>query len=287
MVVLTHNGRAHRDEFLSVCILLAVNPTVSRIVRHEPSKEELLSKEVFVVDTGQEYSPETLNFDHHQMESKWDEPVCSLTLILRHFGLEAQARNVFPWLRPTEAGDVFGLAGTAAAAGIDKNVDIRPLLSPVEKAILERFSAVDELTPEHPMFDEMKSIGDALMSELRTVSHRLEALKHRTQLLEFSGHLALLNKIARDQDPELGFNLFIEREHPEALVAIVEDQRGRGWKLFRRRPEVLDLRRIAESPDVGFAHSGGFLATTRALLPADQLVGLLDAAIAPPVAKAA
>ena len=66
-LIITHPGSAHFDEVTAIGLILAVNAdTVFRIERREPTQEELNNPDIWVVDVGDQYEPETRNFDHHQ-----------------------------------------------------------------------------------------------------------------------------------------------------------------------------------------------------------------------------
>ncbi|MCX6933342.1 MAG: MYG1 family protein, partial [Verrucomicrobia bacterium] len=116
--ILTHPGSAHKDEFLACCVLLAEHPVP--IERREPLPNDLADPAVAVVDVGHRHEPALNNFDHHQL-AKDHPPTCSLSLVLQHLGLYADARQFCDWLEPAEWFDCRGPIATAKFLGVDRN----------------------------------------------------------------------------------------------------------------------------------------------------------------------
>ena len=50
---ITHSGKAHRDEFLALSLLVA-RGLIYKIERREPAADELNNPQVWVIDTGEE-----------------------------------------------------------------------------------------------------------------------------------------------------------------------------------------------------------------------------------------
>jgi len=49
--IIVHAGKAHRDDFMSVCFLLAMDPS-AQVERRDPTPEELEDPNIWVVDVG-------------------------------------------------------------------------------------------------------------------------------------------------------------------------------------------------------------------------------------------
>ena len=105
--IVTHPGHAHRDEFISCCLLI-VSGIAKIIVRRDPTKEDLNNPDVIVLDQGGRHEPEKLNFDHHQLPRD-AAPTCSITLVLSYLGIDVeQARQIWGWLEFSELLDSKG-----------------------------------------------------------------------------------------------------------------------------------------------------------------------------------
>jgi len=75
--ILTHRGRAHKDEFFACSVLLASCP--SPIVRRKQTDAYLADPAIAVIDVGLRHEPALNNFDHHQLPDD-AAPTCALSL---------------------------------------------------------------------------------------------------------------------------------------------------------------------------------------------------------------
>ena len=100
MIIVTHPGSAHRDEFLACCLLLAddnIAPHIERIERRDCKAEDLEDRNTIVLDQGGMYSEPFHNYDHHQL-GRDAAPVCSITMVLTMLGIDilsACGRTIF------------------------------------------------------------------------------------------------------------------------------------------------------------------------------------------------
>lgn len=103
--IVTHNGKFHCDEIVSVAMLKIIFPEASVIRSREEDKISVKEGRI-LVDVGKKYDPEKMAFDHHQMTLRRAIPgstievrYSSLGLIWEHFGYQiisaiAQDRNI-------------------------------------------------------------------------------------------------------------------------------------------------------------------------------------------------
>ncbi|HEY1110153.1 MAG TPA: MYG1 family protein [Opitutaceae bacterium] len=280
--ILTHPGGAHKDEFLACCVLLTVQPVP--VVRREPTPAELADAGVCVVDVGHQHEPVRNNFDHHQLP-KDHPPTCSLSLVLQALGLYEDALEFHPWLEVAEWFDARGPFATADWLKVDRDTLAR-LASPIDGALLRRFAASGEIAPGEPLWEIMRDIGADIVGYVRTLGERLSYLEKHAEFWSFAlpGGTSEVLFLPRTEpaldDPSLGLDPFIERRGKlESVVATVSpDRRGGGYGLSRfRDAAALDFTRIAQCPDVHFAHARGFVAKTSASTP-ERLRELLQIA---------
>jgi len=271
--ILTHPGGSHKDEFLACCLLLAENPVP--IVRREPSQEDLDDLSVAVVDVGHEHDASRGNFDHHQFP-KDHPPLCSLSLVLQHMGLYDDARKFCDWLEPAEWFDTRGPVETARWLGVERETLFK-LNSPIDTTILRRFAAVSELAPGSPLWEIMRWIGEDLLSYLRNLRDRLDAIGRVGEFWEIQtpkGPFKVLFLPREDpmpDEPSAGLGRFIDSRPEEGEIAglVYPDRRGAGFGLSRHNDHPgLDFTRIGDCEDVHFAHARGFVAKTSATEPA-------------------
>ncbi len=267
--ILTHPGGAHKDEVLACSVLLAVQPVP--LVRREPTPADLADPTLCVVDVGHVHDPALNNFDHHQFP-KDQTPTCSLSLVLQHLGLYAEAREFCEWLETAEWFDCRGPFETAKWLGVDREI-LAKLNSPIDMTLLKRFSNVTRLEPGEPLWELMRMIGEDLLEYVKTLRDRLDFLEQQAEFwdLEPSGDALQILFLPRREppldDPAMGMDRFIERRGKIGQVAglVYPDRRSSGYGLSRFRDDPrLDFTRVARCPDVHFAHARGFVAKTSA-----------------------
>ena len=138
--IITHPGSAHKDDFMSVSILLATLGS-AEIYRREATPEDLADPKTYVVDVGMVYDPEKHNFDHHQ------DPTfpCAFHLVMRYLGYHDAAMAVFGWYSHMSMMDVRGPYRTAKHLGVDTSI-LFASSSPIDGYILSCFSKLSSLT---------------------------------------------------------------------------------------------------------------------------------------------
>lgn len=265
--LLTHPGSAHKDEFLACCVLVALHPVP--IVRREPTASDLNDPQIAVVDVGHEHDPARNNFDHHQLP-KDHAPTCSLSLVLQHLGIYADARQFCEWLEPAEWFDCRGPISTATFLGVDRNA-LPKLNSPIDITLLRRFALADRIEPTAPLWAIMRMIGEDLLDYVRTLRARLDFIAQHAQVWELvlGGEPAQILFLPRTDplpdEPSLGLERFIEAQNLAGKIVgtVAPDRRSTGYGLsrFQDNPR-LDFTRIADAPGVHFAHARGFVAKT-------------------------
>ena len=277
--ILTHPGSAHKDDLLACAVLLGSCP--APIVRREPTAADLADSAICVVDVGHEHEPERNNFDHHHLPAD-HVPTCSLSLVLQRLGLYEDARQFCEWLEPTEWFDCRGAVNTAKWLGVDRDI-VGKLNSPIDVSLLRRFAQADRLEAGDPLWEMLKLIGDDLLEYVRGQRARLDAIAQSAEVwaLESGGVPFRILFLPRTEplpdDPSAGLGHYIEAQgwQDQIVGVVAPDRRGGGYGLSRYNDNLkLDYTRIAEEPDVHFAHKNGFVAKTTAAA-ADRLKDLV------------
>lgn len=267
--LLTHPGGAHKDEFLACSVLLALHAVP--VVRREPSPADLADASTCVIDVGHSHDPALNNFDHHQLP-KDHPPTCALSLVLQHLGIYEDARQFCEWLEPAEWFDCRGPNDTARWLGVERDV-LAKLNSPIDGALLRRFSLAARLNPGEPLWEIMRMIGEDLLGYVKSLRARLDALAQNAIFWDLAfpdGPAKILFLPRTDplpEDPSQGIDRFIDIKGLRASVVgtVSPDRRGGGYGLSRYQDNPrLDFTRIADDPSVHFAHARGFVAKTSA-----------------------
>ena len=266
-LILTHPGRAHKDEFLACSVMLALHAVP--VVRREPTPADLATPATCVVDVGDRHEPALNNFDHHQLP-KDHPPTCSLSLVLQNLGRYEDARQFCDWLEPAEWFDSRGPLGTAKWLGVPSDVVFK-LNSPIDITLLRRFALASRLTPGEPLWEMMRMIGEDLLDYLKTMRARLDFIARHAEVwtVDLAGSPAQILFLPRTdplpEDPSLGIERYIESRglSDQIVGTVTPDRRSTGYGLSRYRDNArLNGTRIAERPGVHFANARGFVAKT-------------------------
>ena len=267
--ILTHPGGAHKDEFLACCLLLAGSD--APIIRREPTPDDLADPSIAVVDVGDQHEPDLGNFDHHQFPAD-HPPTCALSLVLMGLGMYDDARAFCDWLETAEWFDTRGPVDTARWLGAERET-LAKLQSPVDITLLRRFAFANKLTPGDTLWQVMQWIGQDLVGYLKGMRERLDfvaahAVTWRVDpAAEHDDILFMPRTEPMPLEPSAGLPRHIATLPGGAAITamIYPDRRGPGYALARHQDDpAYDFTRIADCPDVHFAHARGFVAKTSA-----------------------
>jgi hypothetical protein len=274
--IVSHPGSAHKDDFLSVSVLLATLGK-AEVFRREPTDEDLNDPDTYVVDVGLEFAPERHNFDHHQDSSL----PCAFHLVMQHLGHHEAAMLMFAWYPHMSMMDVRGPYRTAEHLGVDSSIFFASS-SPIDGYIISTFANLDSLNEQNPLFDLMKAIGENLIAMVGRKMERLERLKSEVRVVAVKQFKAVASEI--NESPKLSMELYLKFLNDEKVVmSITPSNRGEGWELLRLGDNTfVDFRAIKKNPEVLFVHGSGFLAKTHARLPLQDVIELACQAIIDP-----
>lgn len=263
--ILTHPGGAHKDDFLACCLLIATYNVP--VQRREPTPEDLNSCEICVVDVGGEWEAGKMNFDHHQFPRD-AEPLCALSLVLKHLDIYEDARLFCDWLEAAEWFDTRGAIETGKWLGVEREA-MAKLNSPIDISLLRRFAAASELGAGDPIWEVMKMIGEDLLEYLHGLRERLSFIEEHAEFWTLRSGFEVLFMPRMEplaSDSSMGMTRFIELSKKKNVVGMVyPDRRGNGYGLSRYLDDKrLEFTRIQNEKDVHFAHARGFVAKTSA-----------------------
>ena len=273
--IITHPGTAHKDDFMSVSILLATLGS-AEVFRREATSEDLADYHTYVVDVGMEHDPEKHNFDHHQKSTL----PCAFHLVMSSLGYHDAALVVFGWYAQMSMMDVSGPYRTAEYLGVDTSI-LFASSSPIDGYILSCFSKVTSLTSQDSFYGLMKNFGEDLIEMVGLKMVRLERLKKEAQIFPIRHLKVLVSQI--EDNPKLSMELYLRALNDKAVVmSITPSTRGAGWEMVRLGDNrVVDFRSVESDPEIRFVHVNGFIAKTRSLIPLEAVLKLASQAIVP------
>ncbi|WP_321366247.1 MYG1 family protein [uncultured Desulfuromusa sp.] len=271
--IITHPGSAHKDDFMSVSLLLATLGD-AEVYRCEPTPEDLADPDTYVVDVGMDYDLEKHNFDHHQDSSF----PCAFHLLMRYLGYHDAAMIVFGWYAHMSMMDVRGPYRTAQYLGVDTSV-LFASSSPIDGYILSCFSKVTSLTRTDAFYGLMKEFGEDFIAMVSQKMARLEQLKKETKILPVKHLKALFSRIG--DNPKLSMELYLrDLADDDIAISITPSVRGAGWEILRLGDNLLiDFRSVATHPEIRFVHANGFMAKTKSLIPLEAVLEIASQAI--------
>ncbi|HEY5672352.1 MAG TPA: MYG1 family protein [Malonomonas sp.] len=271
--IVAHPGSAHKDDFLSVCVLLSTLGQ-AEVFRREATRADLDDPKTYVVDVGMEYAPERNNFDHHQ------DPAlpCAFHLLMQHLGHHEAATQMYEWYPHMSMMDVRGPHLTAEHLGVDTSV-LFAASSPIDGYILARFSALKHLNCDPVLYELMKELGRDLLVMMKQKMQRLAQLKEEGRIVAIKGYRAILSTI--DDNPKLAMDRYLSFLNDKRVVmSITPSVRGAGWEMLRLGDNLMvDFRALEGNPGVRFIHANGFVAKTSSLIPQDAVIELAAQAI--------
>lgn len=264
--IVVHPGNAHRDDFMAVSILLATLDK-AEVFRRDPTAEDLADPDTYVVDVGMVLDPQRHNFDHHQDKSL----PCAFHLVMQHLGYHEDALSMFGWYPFMSMMDVRGPHKTAEHFGVDASV-LLASSSPIDGYILSRFSKLTDLREHDLLYDFMKEMGMDMLILIGLKKQRLERLKQEATIVPVKHVKAVVCHI--EDNPKLSMELYLrDLQDDRIVICITHSVRGEGWELLRLGDSrLVDFRAIKDHPEIRFVHSNGFVATTRTLIPLEQVI---------------
>lgn len=229
--VITHPGAFHADEVLAIAFLKKVkNPDKFILVRSIPTPEELASPNVWVLDVGQQWTPELNNFDHHQN----GELEATNMLILKHLYAESEISfDVYQGLYP------FFKRVSDIDRGIEKSV------------YATEFNSIIRCMNASFTFDSALAYAEATVDAIMSMINKkiVDKIRWTTEVVLKEGFA-----LQRETNPIAGWIELAEQDEIKYLVT--PNIRG-GWQIISRDSVKFP---VLEHPMQSFLHTAKFLA---------------------------
>ena len=281
--VVTHNGAAHRDDFMSCCAVLyhefSTNNSTPNVERRLVLPSDLIARNTYVIDTGGHWDPDFLNFDHHQQDSRVSEK-CALDLVLDYI-MGSDIYRGFArsndWLRLTTVQDTRGVAEAATHVGATAK-SFAAMRSPIEKCMLLWFSDAHTVHGDSALHHAMREIGRVLLSSSEDINAQQEALRRIPAPVEWEGLKIWDIRPAWDSDERNSFAVVNEMASRLSVDVVVgHNLRHSKVGLYRQEwsSAKLDLSLLAAHPKFHSAHQNGFYAVVSSDVQDFELLEML------------
>lgn len=288
--IVTHAGRAHRDEFYAVGLALHIFGPYA-VWRRIPTEEELNSPKVLVLDVGGRHEPELLNFDHHQLPK--EQLDCTLSLMAKHFYVDPETKAMTfhelwkdaPWYKAVILQDTKGPAGMAKFLGLDSMPP--EFMSGVELFCLQEFARGRCMggPEEFEVVDHYwcKFCTKLIQAKIRTAQdfikqQKLIAANHEVRVIK-RHRIPWMKSIVVFWAPEagvFGLNAYIEKSKIRVDITITKDPRTGGLSLYRLHDDgPFDFSKLEGMDNVLYADHRGFLATAERDTPWSRIEALI------------
>jgi len=263
-LIITHPGSAHFDDFFAISLVLAVNNDVNyTIERRHPTDDELADPEIWVIDVGMKLEPDLKNFDHHQST---DTPA-SFMLVADYLGL-THTLSITPWWEFKDKFDRFGPFKIADELGIE---NLLPFISPIENWILKLFTQ-----NPNEISSLMRSFGQNVIKGARILSSQFEFWENSERCIV--KNKTVLIGLTNDST---GVQRYSSQMDSLAEISVSYDGRGKGWRLARLNDaKGVDFSKLEGDEKIKFAHKTGFIAKTKQRIPVNEVMKLVEKAIA-------
>ena len=280
VLIITHPGSAHLDDFLSCCLVANKSGNVTKIKRKEPDKGEIKNPIIWKLDVGEMFDPEIKCFDHHQ-DGMDDE--CTLSLLLKHWDSWSIANEVHTWLKIVVVNDTLGPKEVTKQLRISSTA-MGALHSFAESTILDLFKKQEEIKKGSILFSLMEIIGRNFFALIDEYSALKKVAKKKLKCKTINGvqtiffyegvdHSSTLTRIIKDK---------MKEKWPELRggIGVYPNKRVKGTLAIKRfeDDERVDFTRISHYDKVVYSHPKGFFISVEQMLE-DQLEQYIKDAI--------
>jgi hypothetical protein len=160
MKIITHDGQAHQDDVLSSSLVI-FKYNITEIIRGKPTKEEINNPKIWKLDVGNKLNPDINQIDHHH--KKMDD--CTLSLLLKHWGIWKKAKKVHNWLENIRIIDTKGVHKVAEFYNIPTST-ISKFHSFIDRCVLKLFEERKTIKKGEPLFELLRFIGQEFFKQI-------------------------------------------------------------------------------------------------------------------------
>lgn len=282
-IIITHNGTAHVDDFMSCCLLLAKEKDVAKISRLPSSTkiEDVIydGKKIFV-DIGRKFDITSNYFDHHQMESSFK--TCSFNLLLTaYYGISIEEQpTIIPQASFIGYVDTNGMISTLKDYfGIEDFIEPKTVMtttSLVETLMLSWFAEETEIYPDQILFNTMKKIGQVLD---KYINERIDFSMFVSSAIKTHPSICGKTICSLDCVIKKGFNDLVDAAISEkgiyADIIISRNSQNPKQNCITRLDSSINFSKFDKFANVEFAHKSGFFAVFKEGVSLNEILNTL------------
>lgn len=292
--IVVHNGGAHMDDFLSVCVLLHKYRSIRYIDRISSAnpmfKQSKTNLSEIWVDIGGKYNPDLLQFDHHQLKQTVTDPqiYCSFNQVMLWLypNLDyTKLLDILPQFRYIGLKDCFGpntamvqqitetMLTTATDFFTPESIKDKELIktlgssitvktnSLIEHALLQIFASKETWNRFDPIIQMMEIIGQQIDISITKYIDFEETLVDNFKLVNQSQ--IAITELKGNQIIYPLFYKFLRDIGAQVKLSIARSSQTTGYGMTRttKYGENLDFNILKESKykdSLEFVHANGF-----------------------------
>ncbi|MGV9199785.1 MAG: MYG1 family protein [Promethearchaeia archaeon] len=259
---MTHPGKSHLDDFLSCCLVLYKDKRVSKIMRKEPTEEEIKNPKIWKLDVGNGFDPDLRLYDHHQRDMKDN----TFSLLLKEWNIWEEANEVYSWIPSMVLMDIRGSKEVIRDLDITYEA-LNSLDSFIERYFLRWFKTKKKIDKSEVFFKLMRKLGEHFFTRIKKYyrvrrivdreakSKKIEGVPVMILLSKKISNSNMLHQLASQKRKEIWPNerggiLIFPNDRPEGSIGVKRLGNDRR----------VDLYRLHGYDKTIFAHKRGFFA---------------------------
>lgn len=285
---ITHSGAFHADDLFAYAVLWQLFRDIQLLRTRDAETISSAGEDTIVFDVGNEYDPERLRFDHHQIDKPLrDEGLAysSFGLIWKHYGLDYVTKTT--GLTGKDAERVQARVDARLVRDIDA-VDNGTLM-PDQAGATHPLTIASMLADFRPDFDDDDADAmDAAFQRASFMARKFLEAKVRKVTASLRSDAIVKDAIANRTDPRwielprgMNYQGVIQNSHEDEILFVVNPTTADEWQLnvvtvargsYEARQDLpeswaglrdSDLAAVTGVEDAVFCHTGRFIAIAR------------------------
>ncbi|MFO8019801.1 MAG: MYG1 family protein [Promethearchaeia archaeon] len=260
--IITHPGKAHLDDFLSCCLVLYKDKKVKKIVRKEPTEEEIKNPKIWKLDVGNDFNPDLRLFDHHQRDMRDN----TFSLLLKEWDIWEKANEVYSWIPSMVLMDIRGSKEVVRDLDITYEA-LNSLDSFIERYFLRWFKTKKKITRSEVFFKLMRKFGEHFFTRIKKYFKIQELVEREGKYKMIEGIPVIILLSRKISNSNVLHQLASQKRrqvwpNERAGILVFPNDRPEGSIGVKRlgNDRRIDLYRLHDFDKTIFAHKRGFFA---------------------------
>jgi len=264
--IITHNGNAHMDEFLSIVLILGYDQDNDYEIVRVPRLKGLYENFEYVIDIGDIYDPEHKFFDGHAAKTS------SFKLIAQHLGFEEYFVDKL-WYHFLNISDAYGPKKATELLGLPTKFEFTYDI--LQRGILNMFADTNYINQDTLIYRVMKAIGTNFVNGIKIIEYAKQYIEENQKVYQCNGYtMTILDDIYLD-GANAAFKLLRHKYNYSITISI--EQRTGNYGIYRYDDfEEINFNVIADEKEVEYVHHNGFYCVVNINTERARLLSLIS-----------